>query len=180
MDQNAKSPSGTSRMLHIPFESLSTPEVAEAIRQAEAIWESDPDDGVARLRSLAERNPQQADFWGALGGAYDSSGMPDRAIPCYERALGLSAKVPWRRYVCLQLSSSYRNVGRLAEAERLLTESIEQYPDFHVLSVMLSFVQHDQGQAGSAVRTLFALLTSLSPDATAPYLRAMRHYCDAL
>lgn len=180
MDQNTKSPGGISRMLHVPFESLSIPEVAEAIREAEAIWESDPEDGIARFRSLAERSPQEVDFWGALGGAYDSSGMSDRAIPYYERALELSEKAPWRRYVCLQLSSSYRNVGRLEEAKRLLTESIERYPDFHVLSVMLSFVQHDQGQAGSAVRTLFDLLTFLSPDATAPYLRAMRHYCDAL
>lgn len=169
-----------SRYMHVPFDSLSVPAIAEEIRSGETLAQGDPDVAVTHFRELVDRHPQSGDCWSALGGALDSSGRPDEAIPCYERALVLAPDAPWRRYTYLQLSSSYRNVGRLDDAKKLLEEGLELFPDLRALAVLLAFVEYDRGAYRSAVTTLFDLVVTVAPDTLQPYGRSMARYRDLL
>jgi tetratricopeptide (TPR) repeat protein len=171
-------PENLSRFMHVPFSTVASRDIAAAINAAEQL--SEPEAQLSALRELVGARSQSADAWFALGGCCDSNGLEDDAVPAYERALALSQDAAWLRYLHLQLGSTYRNVGRMADAHLLLSQGIERFPDFHVLRVMRAFVEHDLGRHGQAVRTLAELLMDVAPQAVAPYGRAFGYYKDEL
>lgn len=166
--------------MHVPFDSLRPQEMELEIRHGESLAESDPAAALAHFRALSEGHPESGDCSFALGGFFDSSGRPDEAIPRYERALALSPEAAWRPFAYLQLASSYRNVGRLEDAKRLLEEGMEKFPSLKAMPVFLAFVEYDLGNCKTSVRTLLDLILSVAPEAVHPYRRAVAQYKDLL
>jgi tetratricopeptide (TPR) repeat protein len=85
----------------------------------------DPDDFVAAIERLAAERPAgDADALFERGGAQDSTGHPDRAVPLYQAALAAGVEGLRRRRATIQLASSLRNLGRVDEAVGLLREEL--------------------------------------------------------
>ena len=64
-----------------------------------------------------------------LGGAFDSAGHSDLAVPHYRRALDLGLEGGRRRRAVIQLASSLRNLGQTSEAVALLEEERDARSD---------------------------------------------------
>lgn len=102
---------------------------AEWEQRVALLWKSidgySEPDFVAAMRELAAELPA-GDPVGPfeLGGAYDSTGQPDLAIPLYQQALAGGLAPPLRRRATIQLASSLRNLGRAEESVTLLTAEL--------------------------------------------------------
>lgn len=169
-----------SRFMHIPFDTIPSSNIAPQIQHAEELATSNPEEAERQFRALADTFSDNSDCLFALGGFLDSSGRPDEAVPRYERALALTPDAPWARYAHLQLASSYRNLGRLDDAYRLLERAVRVFPELLALGVFRAFVAYDQGEYRRAVQTLVDVLLVAAPDAVKPYERATRMYKDDL
>jgi tetratricopeptide (TPR) repeat protein len=112
------------------------------------------------------------------GGAFDSTGHPDEAVPLYRRALALGLTGIRRRRAVIQLSSSLRNLGELPEALALLQAERQRGSDEldDAVVACLALVLADFGREREALSlTLGALAPHLSR-----YQRSMGNYARAL
>ncbi len=83
-------------------------------QRADALWalfdSYEPDDFVVQMtRLVSERPADDALAAYELGGAYDSAGHSDLAVPHYRRALELGLEGSRHRQAVIQLASSLRN-----------------------------------------------------------------------
>ncbi|MBR2680929.1 MAG: tetratricopeptide repeat protein [Exiguobacterium sp.] len=121
-----------------------------------------------------EKNPRLHAY---CAWCYDSLGEERQAVPHYERAirLGLTGEELAESY--LGLGSTYRALGRYAEAEQLFEEAIEQFPNHGALKVFQAMTHYNVGRHEEATGTLLELLASPKPDESiARYRRAIAFY----
>ncbi len=96
-------------------------------RRVAALWaEFDRHEAAAfvtRMQALAGELPA-GDPRGPfeLGGAHDSTGQPEQAVPQYRKALDSGLAGGKRRQAVIQLASTLRNLGRVDESIELLTK----------------------------------------------------------
>ena len=111
------------------------------------------------------------------GGAHDSAGRADEAIPHYERALekGLPFDLQFR---CrLQLASSLRNVGRVADAIGIFDDAISRAPDDAALRLFRAFALADAGREREALVDVIDLArTRIDSLEIARYARSLENY----
>jgi tetratricopeptide (TPR) repeat protein len=127
---------------------------------------------VARADALAEERP--ADDAAALferACARDTAGLEAEAEQFYRRALATGALDPYRQArASLQLGSTLRILGRLAESAELIEAQLARYADpshdralFDETRAILALTRHAQGRPSEAAAlALLALAPHLS------------------
>jgi len=93
----------------------------------------------------------------------------------YDRALGAGLREPHRHRALLQQASSYRNVGDLAEARRILDALSGERPGSAAVAAFRALTMLDQGEAPAAVADLINVLLSHSGDADDEAYRTELH-----
>jgi hypothetical protein len=135
-----------------------------------------------RIGELADQLPQDSPVAAfERAGAWDSTGNPRKAVPLYQEALKRGLAGIRRRRAVIQMASSLRNIGRVAESVELLTaEQHNHDPDATVLadavSATLALCLADVGREREAVSVA---LTALAPHLPR-YQRSMANYARLL
>jgi cyanophycin synthetase len=110
-----------------------------------------------------------------LASAHDSGGDDQQAIALYDKALGAGLREPHLHRALMQQASSYRNVGDLIAARRILDELSEQRPGSAAVAAFRALTMLDQGDQKGAVADLINVLLSRSGDADDDAYRASLH-----
>ena len=130
---------------------------------------------VVAAQALADTDPGDPRLIFELAGAHDSAGDDTQAIALYDKALGAGLREPHRHRALIQQASSYRNVGDLAAARRILDGLSQQRPDSAAVAAFRALTMLDQGEASAAVAILINVLLSHSGDADDEAYRAALH-----
>ena len=140
------------------------------------LW-ANPDEQlrVVAAQTLADTDPGDPRLIFELASAHDSAGDDHQAIALYDKALGAGLREPHRHRALIQQASSYRNVGDLAAARRILDGLSGQRPGSAAVAAFRALTMLDQGEASAAVANLINVLLSHSGDADDEAYRAALH-----
>ena len=123
----------------------------------------------------------EADREYELGGAHDSAGREEQAIPHYERALALGLREDLVPGALLQLCSSLRNVGRNDEALALFDDAVARFPDHAALRLFRAFALATAGRDREALVDVLELArTRIDAPEIDRYRRSLESYTRAL
>lgn len=125
---------------------------------------------VAELPDTDPRGPFE------LGGAHDSAGFEERAAELYERAIELGLDGRSRAELDVQYASTLRNLGRTAEAVRVLEESAGHEALGASPQAFLALALHSSGRSAEAVALLIETLIPTLPK----YQRSLTDYAAQL
>jgi hypothetical protein len=112
------------------------------------------------------------------GGAWDSTGHPDRAIPLYREALAAGLPDPYRRQCVVQLASSLRNLGEVGDSIALLSAEVADHSD-QLDDAVRAFLALALADAGREREGLSLVLTALAPHLPR-YTRSVTNYAKLL
>jgi Flp pilus assembly protein TadD len=152
-------------------------------QRVDALWalfdSYEPNEFVVQMARLtSERPADDAIAAHELGGAYDSTGHSDLAVPHYRRALELGLDESRHRQAVIQLASSLRNLGQASESVALLeTERDARSDDLDdAVRAFLAFALIEVGREREAA--------SIALEALAPHLpryqRSVKNYAREL
>jgi len=112
------------------------------------------------------------------GGAYDSTGRTELAIPLYRQALATGLDASRRRQATIQLASSLRALGEVEESVRLLEAEREAASDEldDAVVAFLALALTDAGREREAVSLALTALAGHLPR----YARSMTAYAAML
>lgn len=115
-------------------------------------------DAIARLTAELPADDPRAPF--EMAGAHDAAGHEDLAVPLYRQALAAGLAGSRRRQAIIQLASSMRNLGQLAESVELLTaERTQQSDDLDdAVAAFLALALVDSGREREAVSVALGAL----------------------
>ncbi|WP_431771460.1 tetratricopeptide repeat protein [Streptomyces cucumeris] len=134
------------------------------------------------LVALAAAYPDDVEIAYQTAWVHDLLGLEAEAVPYYERGLGgpgLSDED--RRGALLGLGSTFRVLGRYAEAVDTLRRGAEEYPDDGAFRTFLAMALYNTGDHHDAMRLLLTLLAETSDDPSVRrYRRAVAHYAQDL
>jgi GNAT superfamily N-acetyltransferase len=162
--------------------------LARAVRLREA---GEPEKARPLLLALAAEFPEDAGIAYQTAWAHDVLGLEAEAVPFYERAVsppGVPSRsgplgsgpghrgLPGlpdedRRGALLGLGSTYRVLGRHADAVRTLRQGVEEFPDDGALRAFLAMALYNTGEHHEATSLLLRLVAATSDD---PAVRAYR------
>lgn len=125
---------------------------------------------VAELPDADPRGPFE------LGGAHDSAGFEERAAELYERAIELGLDGRSRAELDVQYASTLRNLGRTAEAVRVLEHSPGEEALGASPQAFLALALHSAGRSAEAVALLIETLIPTLPK----YQRSLTGYAAQL
>jgi len=128
--------------------------------------DSDPDGFIASMDELcAERGDDDALALFERGGARDSVGRPEAAVPLYRAALALGLPSELQRRATIQMASSIRNLGDPEESLRLLTEERARVSDDldDAVAVFLALALSSLGRDREALSITIGALASHLP-----------------
>ena len=152
-------------------------------QRADALWALfdayEPDAFVTEMtRLVSERPEDDAVAASELGGAYDSTGHSDLAVPHYRRALELGLDDNRHRQVVIQLASSLRNLGQASESARLLEAERDARSDEldAAVGAFLALALIDIGREREAAAIALEALAPHLPR----YQRSVKNYAQAL
>lgn len=141
--------------------------------------EGRPEESLAMLAELCAASPDDPLLTYEYACGHDTLGDERGAIPLYERALALGLGEPERRGALLGLGSSYRCVGRFAEAEATLRRGVAEYADGSEFVAFLALALHNLGRHSEAAGLLLRLLADTSAaEPIRGYSRALRFYAE--
>jgi hypothetical protein len=112
------------------------------------------------------------------GGAFDSTGHPDRAVPLYREALAAGLSGLRRRQATISLASSLRNLGEPAAGVELLTTELAAGSD-SLDDAVRGFLALCLVEVGREREALGVALTALAPHVPR-YRRSLTHYAHDL
>jgi tetratricopeptide (TPR) repeat protein len=95
----------------------------------------------------------------------DALGREAEAVPHYVKALdepGL--RLDERRSALLGLGSTYRVLGRYAQARETLQQGVEEFPDYAPLKVFLAMTLYNTGESKAAIQTLLRVVLDRTED----------------
>ena len=152
-------------------------------RRLAEVWASAADLDDAELRErvaalAAERPAGDAIALFELGGADDSTGRPEAAEVRYRQALAAGLPGERRRRAVIQLASTLRNLGRVAESVELLSAEREAGSDEldDAVAAFLSLALVDAGREREATGIALEALAAHLPR----YNRSLATYARAL
>jgi len=154
-------------------------ELARAVSLRESGALDEARDLLLRLSSDA---PDDARVAYQTAWVHDRLGLEAEAVPFYVRALdGSGLTAVERRGVLLGLGSTYRTLGRYAEAVDVLPRGVSEFPDDRAMAVFLAMAQYNAGEAKEAVAGLLTLLAETTADPEIQrYRRAIELYAEDL
>jgi tetratricopeptide (TPR) repeat protein len=152
-------------------------------RRVDALWASfddhDADEFLAAMAQLAaERGPDDPVALYEHGGAFDSTGRPERAVELYRRALANGLSGPGRRRAVIQLASSLRNLGEVDESVALLSAELEAGSD-ELDDAVRAFLALALTSAGREREAVSVALAALAPHLER-YQRSVANYAREL
>lgn len=135
-----------------------TPELAATIEAAFARRDrANMQPTIDFFTDLLRQHPDNPYVLYEVGGAYDTAGLEDRAIPYYERALpGLTGDT--RRRCLLQYGSTLRNLGRFDESLEVFTKACQEFPESDALRVFKALTLNAAGRKDKALATLLLVI----------------------
>ncbi len=137
------------------------------------------DEAIAHFRLLLDQYPDDPRALYEYGGAFDSAGRENEAIPLYRKALEKGLSGDYLPQLYLQLASSLRNVGQLDEAITILQDACQHYPEGPSLKLFLALALESAGRDHDALTTLFELAIVYVDTADMKrYARSIRAYAD--
>jgi tetratricopeptide (TPR) repeat protein len=132
---------------------------------------------IQYFTEIVEKYPKSARALFELANAYDYLGKEGKAIPLYEKAIQMGLTSDYEAYTFLQLGSSLRNVGRVDDAIRVLTDAEARYPELPSISMFLGIAMHDTDRHSEALRTvLTAMLRHLKTPDMDRYKMGLNNY----
>ena len=138
-----------------------------------------PEEFVARVDALVAELPA-GDAIGCFerASARDSTGQSDKAIPLYRAALVAGLSGTRRRRATIQLASSLRTVGEVAESEALLRAELLQPSDEldGAVRAFLALALVEAGREREAVSVSLTALAKYLPR----YNRSLARYAERL
>ena len=151
------------------------PPAARAVRLREA-------GDRAALLALAARHPDDPAVAYQTAWLHDRLGLEAEAVPFYEAALapaegpgGLSSED--RLGAHTGLASTYRVLGRYADALAAFDRALAEYPGDPALTAFRAIALHNLGRSAEAVTDLLTFLTrTSSAPSIARYRPAIEHY----
>ena len=159
---------------------MSGPDGAGSLRVRALRSEGRHEEARALAVQLAAAHPQDAELRFEAACVHDYLGLEAEAVPFYVAALGSGTlSAGHRREAFLGLGSTYRTLGRYAEAEATLLQGRTEFPQARELEVFLAMTLHNRGQGKAAVELLLRIVaaTSSDPDIQA-YRRAIELYAE--
>jgi len=152
--------------------------------RVDAVWADaanlSDDELVASIDELAaERDPGDALALAERGGARDSTGREEEAVPFYRAALAAGLDDAHRAQVVIQYASTVRNLGRPEESLELLSAEFAGQPDHPLADAATAFAALALASAGRPTEGLVAVLHALAPHLPR-YQRAVTAYADEL
>src|SRR3954464_6254500 len=99
----------------------------------------------------AERGPNDALALAERGGARDSVGLEEDAVPFYRAALAAGLDDARRGQVVIQLASTVRNLGRPDESLELLSAEFAGQPDHPLADAATAFAALALASAGRPI-----------------------------
>jgi tetratricopeptide (TPR) repeat protein len=110
---------------------------------------------------------------------HDTMGLEDEAIPFYERAIAAGLGGEELRGALLGLGSTYRVVGRDADAVRTLAAGVEQFPDDGAMRAFYALALHSAGEHTRATQAFLRVILDTSDDPQIErYRRALTEYME--
>jgi tetratricopeptide (TPR) repeat protein len=140
-----------------------------------AIDDYDEQEFLTRIEALTAELPADSPVAAfERGGALDSTGHSDLAVPLYRRALDLGLNGRRRRQAVIQMASSLRNLGRSSESVELLRAERDAGSDEldDAVSAFLALALADVGREREA---LSIALRALAPHLPR-YQRSLGNY----
>ena len=135
----------------------------------------------AALAETGLSGAEQARLHYQLAWCCDAAGDEAAAVPFYERALALGLAGEERSGALLGLGSTYRALGRYADAERTLVQGMADFPDRLEFAAFWAITRYNQQACADAVRLLVqALAASSANPGIQRYRRALLFYADHL
>ncbi|HTS22466.1 MAG TPA: tetratricopeptide repeat protein [Casimicrobiaceae bacterium] len=116
------------------------------------------------LVALAAQSPNDAELQYEAACVHDFLGEEASAVAYYRAALLGSLSEGHLRGAYLGLGSTYRALGLYTEAEAILRQGVERFPDANEMKVFLAMALHNLGQSKAAVERLLAVLAQTSSD----------------
>lgn len=126
------------------------------------------DDRAARALELYE-----------LGSEHDSAGREAEAVGPYREALALGLPPETAVAARIQLASTLRNVGEVAESVAILRSGVTEHPEHLAARMFLALALVSDDRGPEAVHELLDLLLT-NPGPPEQYRRSLRWYADDL
>ena len=142
---------------------------------AEIRANADDQTRVLAAQELAETDPGDPRLIFELATALDAAGDSMRAIALYDKAIGAGLREPHRHQALIQQASSYRGVGDLAAARKILDGLSELRPGSAAVAAFRALTMLDQGEGSAAVADLINVLLSHAGDVDDEAYRAALH-----
>ncbi len=154
----------------------------ERLAQAVALREEGRLEEARRLLlELRAELPGDAQVAVQTAWVHDSLGLEEEAAGHYEAAIAGDLDDDELRGLYLGLGSTYRTLGRDADAERVFSEGLERFPDFRPLRVFQAMLLYNRGRPRDAVESLIqVLLESTTDPAILRYRRSLSAYAEDL
>lgn len=135
------------------------------------------DEARAQLTELASQWPEDADIQYQAACVHDFLGLERQAVPFYLQSLRGTLSPEDRLGALHGLGSTYRTLGQYADAETVLLQAAQEFPNAKEVPVFLAMVHHNLGRSKEAVESLLRLLAETTADAgIRQYARAMALY----
>ena len=116
-----------------------------------------------------------------LAFAADSAGREEEALTHYRHAFELGVPDEQLAEALLGFGSTLRNVGRLDESARVLSDAVERFPEHRALRVFLAYALWSAGRQADAMRSLVdALYVGDAELELERYRRAIMEYANDL
>ncbi|WP_285768302.1 tetratricopeptide repeat protein [Peribacillus sp. SI8-4] len=133
------------------------------------------------LQELAKRNPGDAIVRYQCAWSLDILGLEEEAVPHYEAAIEMGLPDEEAKGAYLGLGSTYRTIGKYAQAKRTLEAGLEKFPGDRALLVFRAMAYYNLGQHDLAMEALLKVIAETSNDCEVQsYARAIEFYSDKL
>ncbi len=147
-------------------------------RAVELRDQGDLNGSCTMMKEIVHDFPDDPEICFQAAWSHDKAGLEEEASVFYEHALRTPGLAPAdRQEALLGLGSSYRLMGRLQDAVRVLQEGMDEFPENTAIRVFMAIAYHAAGQHGQATGMFLDLLAETSADPMImDYRRPIREY----
>ncbi|GMK48618.1 hypothetical protein PghCCS26_57480 [Paenibacillus glycanilyticus] len=134
-----------------------------------------------QLLELLSEYPDDAEVNYQMGIACDNSGLGDKAIPYYERAIELGLSGADLERCLMGLGSTYRYWGQYDKAVATLSRGMKEFPENRAIQVFLAMALYNSQNYKESVELLITNLMESTTDEKLQYFkRGINYYKDNL